>query len=50
MAVETKRLELLEIKLARERDEMLHERILFEKDLELKSSQLKQLKAELGNL
>ena len=47
--MESKRLELLEIKLARERDEMLRERILFEKDLELRYSQLKQIKNDLEN-
>ncbi|XP_012162050.1 uncharacterized protein LOC105665449 [Ceratitis capitata] len=43
IAVEQKRLELLEVKLQRERDEMLREQILFEKDIEFKTSQLRQL-------
>ncbi|XP_054726085.1 uncharacterized protein LOC129235990 [Anastrepha obliqua] len=43
IAVEQKRLELLEVKLQREREEMLREEILFEKEFELKATQLKQL-------
>ncbi|XP_036342511.1 uncharacterized protein LOC118751804 [Rhagoletis pomonella] len=43
IAVEQKRLELLEMKLQRERDEMLREQILFEKELEFKATQLSQL-------
>lgn len=47
IAVEVKRLEWLELKLARERDEMIREQILFEKELELKNSQIKQIKEDL---
>ncbi|XP_011185686.1 uncharacterized protein LOC105214142 [Zeugodacus cucurbitae] len=43
IAVEQKRLELLEVKLQRERDEMLREQILFEKEIEFKTSQIRQL-------
>ncbi|XP_039955619.1 uncharacterized protein LOC120771603 [Bactrocera tryoni] len=43
IAVEQKRLELLEVKLQRERDEMLREQILFEKEIEFKTTQIRQL-------
>ncbi|XP_018801529.1 PREDICTED: uncharacterized protein LOC108976721 [Bactrocera latifrons] len=43
VAVEQKRLELLEVKLQRERDEMLREQILFEKEIEFKTTQIRQL-------
>lgn len=43
IAVEQKRLELLEVKLQREREEMLREQILFEKEIEFKTSQIRQL-------
>ncbi|XP_067626782.1 uncharacterized protein [Eurosta solidaginis] len=43
IAVEQKRLELLELKLQRERDEMLREQIIFEKELQLRASQLRHI-------
>jgi len=44
--IEKKRLELLELKLTKEREEIMHERVKFEKDLEYKEIAITQLKDE----